>query len=166
MAVKAIPDGFHTVTPYLVITGRLAAAITDYYKEALSALTERFRMNELGPDGKRSATRRLQVGDSIIMLADEKSRTWEFKESVFASAGGARYEPDALCSRRATRLISQADFKAGGKVFIRPIQVQFYGDRSGTLTDPFGHCWTISTHMEDLSIEEINKRAERMMKKG
>ncbi len=154
MAVKPVPDGFHTVTPYLIIKG--AAAAIDYYKKAFGA-AERFRMN--GPDGKIGHAE-LQIGDSIIMLADENPHMG-FKSPQ--SLGGAGMSI-MLYVEDVDKRFPQA-IAAGGKI-LRPLQDQFYGDRSGTLTDPFGHCWTISTHKEDLSMEEINKRGEAMMKKG
>ncbi len=154
MTAKAIPDGFHTVTPYLIITG--AAAAIEYYKKAFGAV-ERFRMN--GPDGKIGHAE-LQIGDSIIMLADENPHM-SFKSPQ--SLGGAGMSI-MLYVEDVDKRFPQA-IAAGGKV-LRPLQDQFYGDRSGTFTDPFGHCWTISTHKEDLSVEEINKRGEEMMKKG
>ena len=153
MAVKAIPDGFHSVTPYLVITG--AAAALDYYKKAFGAV-ERFRMN--GPDGKIGHAE-MQIGDSIIMLADENPHMGFKSPSSLGGAGMSLM----LYVQDCDKIYSQA-ISAGGKVF-RPVQDQFYGDRSGTFTDPFGHVWTISTHKEDLSMEEINKRAAAMMPK-
>jgi len=111
MAVRPIPDGYHAVTPYLIVEG--AARALDFYKDVFGA-TEQMRM--AGPAG-RVAHAEIRIGDSVVMLADE-------------------------------------------------VQDQFYGDRSGTLEDPFGHIWTVSTHVEDLTPEEISQRAEQAMKQG
>ena len=148
MAVKTIPDGYHSVTPYLIITG--AAEAIDYYKKAFGA-TELLRMP--APDGKIGHAE-IKIGDSPIMLADE------FPEMGYKS-------PQTLGGSPVSIMIYVADVDtvfdqavaAGGKVQ-RPVKDQFYGDRSGTLEDPFGHVWHVTTHKEDLSVEEMERRAK------
>lgn len=152
MPVKAIPDGYHSVTPYLIVKG--AAQALDFYKKAFSA-TEIMRME--GPGGKIGHAE-IKIGDSPVMLADE------FPEM------GAR-SPQSLGGTPLSLLVYVEDvdarFKqavAAGATVLRPVQDQFYGDRSGTLSDPFGHQWTIATHKEDLTMDEINKRSAAFLK--
>ena len=147
MPVKPIPDGYHSVTPYLIVKG--AAAALDFYKQAFGA-TELFRMP--GPDG-RIGHAEIKIGDSPIMLADEFP---EIDARSPKSLGGTPvgillYVPNV------DALTAQA-IAAGAKV-LKPLQDQFYGDRSATVEDPFGHKWTIATHTEDLTPEEMQKRA-------
>ena len=147
MAVKTIPDGYHSVTPYLIISG--AADAIDYYKNAFGA-TELLRMP--APGGKVGHAE-IKIGDSPIMLADE------FPEMGYKS-------PTTLGGSPVSIMIYVEDvdsvFKkaitAGGKEQ-RPVKDQFYGDRSGTLADPFGHIWHVATHTEDVSAEEMERRA-------
>jgi PhnB protein len=146
MAAKPIPEGYHSVTPYLIIKG--AAAAIDYYKKAFSA-TELFRIG--GPNGCIGHAE-IRIGDSNIMLADEFPQMGALSPQTI---GGT---PVGICLyvENADKVFNQA-VAAGGKVE-RPLQDQFYGDRSGTLVDPFGHKWTVATHKEDLTPEEIAKR--------
>jgi PhnB protein len=152
MAVKPIPDGYTTVTPYLYIRG--AAKALEFYKQAFGA-RELFRLP--GPDGKLGHAE-MQIGNARIMMADEHPQM------------GAR-SPQMLGGVASSILLYVEDVDsrfqqavaAGGKV-VRPLTDQFYGDRSGTLEDPFGHVWTIATHKEDVSSAEMNKRMEAMMK--
>jgi PhnB protein len=145
---KPIPDGYHSVTPYLIING--AADALEYYKKAFGA-TELFRMP--APEGKIGHAE-IKIGDSPIMLADE------FPEMGYKS-------PKSLGGSPVSIMIYVDDvdtvFKqavdAGGKEQ-RPIKDQFYGDRSGTLEDPFGHVWHVATHKEDISPEEMERRAK------
>ena len=147
MAVKAIPDGYNSVTPYLIISG--AADAIDYYKKAFGA-TELMRMP--APGGTVGHAE-IKIGDSPIMLADE------FPEMGYKS-------PQTLGGSPVSIMIYVADvdsvfnqaIAAGGKVQ-RPVKDQFYGDRSGTLEDPFGHVWHVATHKEDVSAEEMERRA-------
>src|SRR5687767_11888085 len=149
--VKPIPEGYHSITPYLVIDG--AAEALEYYKKAFGA-TELFRMEHEGKIGHAE----MKIGDSPFMLADENAQMG-FKG------------PKALGGTPVSLMIYVDDvdttfkqaLEAGG-VEMKPLQDQFYGDRSGTLTDPFGHVWTVATHIEDVSPEEINRRAEAFMK--
>jgi len=149
--VKPVPDGYHTVTPYLIVNG--AAAAIDFYKKAFGA-EELFRMPT--PAGKVGHAE-IQIGDSHVMLADEFP---EMGAKGPVSFGGSPvhlllYVND--CDAMFRRAV-----EAGGKVK-RPLKDQFYGDRSGSIEDPFGHDWTIATHKEDLSPEEMNRRAAAAM---
>ena len=143
---KPIPEGYHSVTPYLIIKG--ATEAIDFYKKAFGA-TELFRMP--APEGKIGHAE-IKIGDSPIMLADE------FPEMGYKS-------PQTLGGSPVSLMIYVADvdtlFKqaiaAGGKEQ-RPVKDQFYGDRSGTLEDPFGHVWHVATHKEDVSPEEMVRR--------
>ncbi len=145
--VKPIPEGYHSVTPYLSIKG--AAAAIDFYKQVFGA-TELFRM--AGPDGKIGHAE-IKIGDSPIMLADE------YPEMEFVSPQTLGGSPIGLMI-----YVDDVDtmFKnaiSGGAKEIKPLQNQFYGDRSGTLKDPFGHVWTVATHIEDIAPEEMERRA-------
>src|SRR5690348_3667073 len=144
---KAVPDGYHTATPYLIVKG--AAAALDFYKKAFGA-TELFRM--AGPDGKIGHAE-IKIGDSPIMLADE------------VPAMGQR-SPHSLGGSPVSILLYVEDVDAvfnqavaAGANVARPVADQFYGDRTGGVTDPFGHAWYIATHKEDVSSEELQKRA-------
>jgi PhnB protein len=152
MAVNPIPAGYHSATPYLIVKG--AARALAYYKKAFGA-TELMRFE--GP-GDKIAHSEIKIGDSIIMVADEHPEMgYRSPETLGGSPVGlCLYVPDV------DALFSQA-IAAGGKE-VRPLKDQFYGDRSGTLTDPFGHQWTISTHIEDVSQEECHRRMMTMMK--
>ena len=144
--VKPIPDGYHTITPYLSIKG--AAGAIDFYKKAFGA-TEVMRLAQ--PDG-RVGHAELQLGDSRIMLADE------FPEMGFRgplSLGGSSVTIHLYVED--VDAVARQAVAAGAKM-LRPVQDQFYGDRSGTLTDPFGHLWMVATHKEDVSVEEMQKR--------
>jgi PhnB protein len=146
MAVKPVPDGYHTVTPYLIING--AAQAIEFYKRAFGA-TELVRMPE--PNG-RIGHAEIKIGDSMIMLADEHH---EMGYRGPRTLGGTSvsillYVPDV------DRVFDRA-IEAGAKSQ-RPVANQFYGDRMGTLEDPFGHVWTIGTHIEDISPEEMKRR--------
>jgi PhnB protein len=143
--VKPIPEGYHSVTPYLVMKG--AADAIEFYKKAFGA-TELFRMDHEGKIGHAE----LKIGDSPIMLADENP---EMGYLGPLSIGGT---PVSLMIyvEDVDKIYPQAI--AAGGVELKPLQDQFYGDRSGTLKDPFGHIWTVSTHKEDVTPEEMDKR--------
>ena len=145
--VKPIPDGYHSITPYLSIKG--AADAIDFYKRAFGA-TEVMRFPH--PDG-RVGHAEVKIGDSRVMLADE------FPEMDFRSphAFGGSPVHIHLYVEDVDAVVKQA-LAAGAKVH-KPVQDQFYGDRSGSLADPYGHVWHVSTHKEDLSMEEMKKRA-------
>jgi PhnB protein len=149
--VKAIPDGYHTVTPYLCIEG--AAPAIEFYKKAFGA-RELMRMPT--PDGKIGHAE-IQIGDSRIMLADESQQM------------GTR-SPQTLGGSPVTILLYVEDVDkmfnqavAAGAKAERPPKNEFYGDRSSALRDPFGHRWYIHTHVEDVTPEEMHKRMASMV---
>lgn len=145
--VKPIPEGYHSVTPYLIVKG--AAKAIEFYKQAFGA-TELGRMT--APDGKIGHAE-IQIGDSRVMLADEfPERNIRGPESLGGTPVMIHLYFDDVDT------VAKRAVAAGAKE-IRPVQDQFYGDRSGMFSDPFGHQWNIATHMEDLSAEEIGKRA-------
>jgi PhnB protein len=151
--VKPVPAGFHTVTPYLAC-GDGAAAI-EFYKKAFGA-QEKFRM--ANPDGNIGHAE-LAIGDSRIMLAGDHP-AMDFLSPK--SRGGSTVhlhlyvkDCDALTERAV---------KAGAKL-VRKVEDQFYGDRLGTVEDPFGHVWHLATHVEDLSMAELKKRGAEAMKR-
>ena len=143
--VKPIPEGYHSVTPYLSIKGAVKAL--EYYKKAFGAI-ELFRMEHEGRIGHAE----IKIGDSPIMLADE----YPEMGSVSPQTLGGSPVGIMIYVENVDTVFKQA-IDAGG-VEKKALQDQFYGDRSGTLTDPFGHVWTVATHVEDLSPEEIEKR--------
>jgi len=147
--VHYIPKGYNSVTPYLVIKG--AAKAIEYYKNVFGA-TVVVRMD--GPDGQVGHAE-LQIGDSRIMLADENpSMGNRSAESIGASPVSLLvYIPD--CDKVVAKAV------AGGAKILKPVQDQFYGDRSGFIQDPFGHLWGVATHKEDVSAEEMEKRAKK-----
>lgn len=150
--VPHIPKGYNSITPYLVIRG--AAKAIDYYKSVFGA-TEVFRFN--GPNGTVGHAE-LKIGDSNIMLADEKPEMGQGYSSA-ATIGATPvslylYLPDVDDVIR--RAVS-----AGAKI-LKPVEDQFYGDRSGFIQDPFGHLWAIATHVEDVSPEEMNERMKKL----
>ena len=152
--VRAIPEGYHAITPYLVVKG--AAKAIDFYKKVFGA-REKFRMD--GPGGT-VAHAEIEIGDSVVMLADENPQHGALSP---ATVGGTPvsimlYVEDV--DRTAETLT-----KAGAKT-LRPVQDMFYGDRSGGFEDPFGHHWHVSTHIEDVSPEEIERRMRTMSKPG
>lgn len=149
--VKPIPEGYPRVTPYLCVDG--AAAAIGFYQKVLGA-EERMRM--AAPDGKVGHSE-LTIGDSVIMLSDEYP---EMDAVGPRSVGGTPvtlsvYVEDA----DATFELALAE----GAEELRPVETHFYGDRGGTFEDPFGHRWNVSTHVEDVPPEEMEKRAAEMM---
>jgi len=152
VAVKPIPDGYHSVTPYLVVKD--AAKALEFYKKALAA-KELMRMP--GPGGKVMHAE-IRIGNSVVMMADEFPQMGASSPQTLGGSpvGLMVYVEDA------DAVFNQA-VAAGAKVE-RPIQDQFYGDRSGTLVDPFGHKWTIGTHKEDVPPEEMQRRLEEFKK--
>jgi PhnB protein len=151
MAVKHVPEGYHAVTPYLFIQG--AASALEFYKRAFGAV-EMLRFE--GPDGTIGHAE-IRIGDSPVMLADEVP---EMEARSPRTYGGS---PVGLMIyvKDVDTTFPQA-IEAGGKE-LRPLADQFYGDRSGTLTDPYGHIWTVATHKEDVSREELRRRSEEQM---
>lgn len=152
MAVQPIPAGYHTVTPYLYIKG--AAEALDFYKKAFGA-TELFRMAD--PSG-RIGHAEIKIGDSPIMMADE------FPDMGVRGPKTLGGVSSSICLYVTDVDARFAQAVAAGAKVLRPLQDQFYGDRSGTVEDPFGHTWTIATHKEDVAPAEMDKRFAEMMK--
>jgi PhnB protein len=151
MAVKPIPDGYHSVTPYLTVRG--AAKAIDFYKEAFGAV-EVLRMPM--PDGS-IAHAEVKIGDSVVMMGEENP-AWGNKSPQALGgtpAGLMIYVPD--CDAVFNRAL------AAGATVMKPLADQFYGDRSGTVIDPFGHAWTVATHVEDVGPAEMQKRMDAMV---
>jgi PhnB protein len=150
---KAIPEGYHSITPYLYMSD--AQGAIEFYKRAFGAV-EIFRMD--APGGKIGHAE-LRIGDSIVMLADE------FPEMGARSPQSIGGSPMSLLLyvEHVDQVFERA-VKEGATVD-RPVQNQFYGDRTGGVKDPFGHTWYIATHVEDISPEEMQKRAAEEMAK-
>jgi len=148
--VQAIPSGYSGVTPYLIIRG--ATRALDFYKKAFGGVE---LMRFPGPGGTIGHAE-IKIGEGIVMLADEMPDTPYRSPEAFGGTAVSLmfYVPDV--DKRFAQAVS-----AGAKVQ-REVKDQFYGDRSGTLVDPFGHIWTIATHVEDVSPEEMKKRMAAM----
>ena len=153
MPVKPVPEGYHTITPHLIV--RDAARAIEFYKQAFGA-KDRGVMK--GPDGKVMHAE-LQIGDSILMLADEMP---EFGSRSPQSIGGS---PTGLhiYTDNVDAAFDRA-VKAGAQVEM-PVMEQFWGDRYGKLKDPFGHSWSVATHVKDLSVEEMKRGMDEAMAK-
>ncbi len=147
MSTNHIPSGYHSVTPYLILQD--AANAIEFYKRAFGA-SERMRFD--APGGKIGHAE-IQIGNSPVMLADE-CPDMGFRSPQSLGGAGASL---MVYVENVDQLFSQAI--SAGATMLRPVQHQFYGDRSGTLQDPFGHVWTIATHVEDVSPEELQRRA-------
>ncbi len=148
---KAIPDGFHSLTPYLAL--RDAAKAVEFYKAALGAV----ELYRLPMPGGKIAHGELQVGDSRLMFSDAMPE-WGNKSAK--DYGGT---PVGLCIyTEDVEALAERFVKAGGKV-LRPLENEFYGDRSGRFEDPEGYKWTLSQHIEDVSPEEMQRRMAKMM---
>lgn len=154
MSVNPIPNGYHSVTPYIVVNG--AARAIEFYRQAFGA-EEVLRMPF---DEKKLAHAEIRIGDSMIMLSDE----WPDQDMLGPKARGGPtgllmiYVPDVDAAyERAV---------AAGAEPSRPVTDQFYGDRSGSVIDPFGHHWTIATHVEDLSEAELQQRMQSWAKES
>ena len=150
-AVSPIPEGYPQVTPYLFVDG--AAAAIDFYTRVFGA-SERMRMP--GPEG-RIGHAELQLGNSVIMLADE-----------FPEMG--QRGPRSIGGTPVTMSVYTEDVDAvferavqGGATPLQPVQDQFYGDRSGQFEDPFGHRWSVASHVEDVPPDEMARRAAQAM---
>jgi PhnB protein len=152
--VKPIPDGYHNMTPYLIVDG--AAKAIDFYKTVFGA-TEKMRMPS--PGGKVGHAE-LTLGDSMIMLADEHPEMGARAPHAYGGSAVSLmlYVPD-VDATVATAI-------AGGAKIVRKVENQFYGDRMGTIEDPFGHRWYVATHVEDVPPEEMAKRAADAMSKS
>jgi PhnB protein len=152
--VSPIPAGYHSVTPYLMV--RDAAKALAFYRQAFDA-EELMRFE--GPPG-RIAHAEVKIGDSHVMLADEQAEQGFVGPQTLGGAGMSLMlyvrDVDATFGRAV----------AAGATVRRPVADQFYGDRVGTLTDPFGHVWSIATHKEDVPVDEAKRRMEALMKQG
>jgi PhnB protein len=153
-SVKPIPEGYHSVTPYLIVKG--AARAIEFYEKAFGA-TELYRI--MGP-GDVVGHAELQLGDSRIMLADEHP---EVGARGPQSVGGTPVTIHLYVEDVDTTV--ERALAAGAKV-TRPVADQFYGDRLGVLTDPFGHVWSVATHREDVSEDELKRRAAAQQPHG
>jgi PhnB protein len=148
---KPVPDGYHTVTPYLTLDD--AAAAIDYYEQAFGA-KERVRMDM--PNGKVGHAE-LEIGDSLVMLSD-------------AMPDGSSQPPSELGGTTAGVFLYVEDVDAvvkkavdGGGTITMEVEDQFWGDRFGSVRDPFGHVWSVATHVEDVPPEEMAERAKAAM---
>ena len=151
-ATKPIPEGYHTATPYLIVNG--AAEAIEFYERAFGA-TELLRMAH---PQSGIAHAEIKIGDSVIMLADENPNMgYRGPRSLGGSTVSIMlYVSDVDDTfERAVKVGARAQ---------RPVANQFYGDRSGTLEDPFGHFWTIATHIEDVAPDEMKRRVEAAFK--
>jgi PhnB protein len=153
MSVNHVPEGYHSVTPYLAVAG--AAEAIDWYVKAFGA-TELFRMEHEGRIGHAE----IKIGDSPVMLADEHS---EIDHLGPKSRGGATTSFMIYLENVDAAFRRAVD---AGATELRPVQDQFYGDRSGTLADPFGHVWTLATHVEDVPEEEMRRRMDAFAKQA
>jgi PhnB protein len=151
-AAKPIPEGHHTVSPYLIVDG--GARALDFYKKAFGA-TELFRME--APGGKIGHAE-IKIGDSVVMLADVHAEMQAHDPHHYKGSPVSLH----VYVEDVDKVAKQAT--AAGATVKRPVQDQFYGDRSGSFEDPFGHTWHISTHKEDLTPEEIGRRAAQQKK--
>jgi PhnB protein len=148
--IKPIPDGYHTATPYLIITN--AAHAIEFYKEAFGA-TELMRLAT--PDGKLMHAE-IKIGNSPIMLCDE-CPDWN---ALSPQTIGGTTVSIVLYVDDVDAVVNRA--VATGATVLMPVEDQFWGDRMGTVVDPYGHKWSIATHTEDVSPEEIDKRAKAL----
>jgi PhnB protein len=150
MTVKWKPDGYSSVNPYLIVKG--AAKALEFYAKAFGAV-ERMR---LPMPGDRIGHCEFTIGGSVVMMADESPDM-----GAMAPQPGARPPAFLMIYVEDADAVFAKAMAAGAKEF-RPMATQFYGDRSGTVIDPFGHYWTISTHVEDVSAAEMEKRMAKM----
>lgn len=152
-SVKPIPDGYHTVTPYLSVKG--GAAALAFYQQAFGA-TVLYRLDM--PDGTLGHAE-IQIGDCRLMLADEMPPMPDTVIESPRTRGGSTvalhlYVPNV--DEQFARAV------AAGATVRRPVTNQFYGDRTGTIEDPFGHIWSLATHVEEVSPEELQRRVAAM----
>ena len=148
--VEPIPVGYHNITPYLIV--RNAAAAIDFYKKAFNAVE---LMRFLGPGGKIMHAE-VKIGDSPVMLAEEMPEEGYVGPQTLGGVGVSMMLYVEDVDTRFAQAI------AAGATIKRPVQDQFYGDRNGTLVDPFGHVWSIGTHKEDVPMEEMQRRMAKL----
>jgi len=151
MTVNAIPEGYHSVTPYLIVDG--AEEAIRWYETAFGA-TEVMRL----PMGDKIAHAEIRIGDSHVMLSDE----WPDHGKLGPKARGGSTSSLMIYLDDVDAAFDRA-VAAGGTVE-RPVEDQFYGDRSGSIVDPFGHSWMLSTHVEDVPAEELQRRMAEFSK--
>ncbi|MGH8077971.1 MAG: VOC family protein [Lysobacter sp.] len=157
MAVQSIPTGYHSVTPYLVVDN--AAKALEFYQNALNA-KELFRLPIPGKNGgEKIGHAEIKIGDSQVMLSDE----YPDMDAVGPKTLGGTSASFMIYVEDVDKAFDQA-IKAGGKP-VQPVENQFWGDRTGTLLDPFGHKWTLGTHIEDVPPEEMQTRMQEWSKK-
>lgn len=151
-AVKPVPTGYHSITPYMIVRG--AARAIDFYKQAFGAV-EMLRIP--GPNNTIGHAE-IQIGDSVVMLADE------MPDAPYRSPDAFGGSPVSLMIyiENVDNVFARA--LALGAKQVRAVQDQFYGDRSGNLIDPFGHVWTVATHVEDVTPEELQRRMDALPK--
>ncbi|HVH80881.1 MAG TPA: VOC family protein [Stellaceae bacterium] len=149
-SVNPIPDGYRSLTPYLIVPD--GAGAVRFYEQVFGA---KLRLKLARPDGKLGHTE-LEIGDSVVMLADEHPDHHAYPPRHFGGSPVTLHlyveDVDALVARAV----------AAGARLTRPVENQFYGDRSGSFTDPSGHVWHVATHVEDVPPDEINRRAAAM----
>ena len=150
-----IPEGYHSVTPYIIVDD--ANAAIDFYTRAFGA-SEKFRL----PMGDKVGHAELQIGDSVVMLADEfPERDIRGPKARGGTSSSLMIYVDDVDT------VFQRAIDAGGRLDgDMGVKDQFYGDRSGTLIDPFGHKWTVATHVEDVPEDELQRRMEQFSKQS
>lgn len=144
---RPVPEGFHSITPYLVVDG--AAAAIDFYREAFGA-EELMRL----PMGEKLGHAEIRIGDSIVMLSDE----WPEMELLAPPHRGGATSSCVLYVADVDAAFDRA-LQAGARAE-RAVETQFWGDRSGTVVDPFGHRWSLATHVEDVPDDEMRQRMQ------
>jgi len=152
--VKKIPDGYHSITPMLIVKDGLKAI--EYYKKVFGAIDKGTMMM---PDNKSVAHAELMIGDSKIMLSDEFPEMKSLSPTTVGGSPVSLY----LYVEDVDKTFNLAVTEGGKSLF--PVQDRFYGDRHGTIQDPFGHIWSIATHIKDLTEEEMKKAAEEAFSK-
>ncbi|MBI1381920.1 MAG: VOC family protein [Planctomycetaceae bacterium] len=150
MSVAAIPPGYHSVTPYLVVKG--ARAALDFYAKAFGAKTT--LVLDM-PDGSIGHAE-IQIGNSMVMLGEENPAYGAVSPTTLGGNGTSLMVYLSDVDKAFARAL------AAGAVEVRPLADQFYGDRTGTCVDPFGHQWTLATHVEDVPPEEIARRVAKL----
>jgi PhnB protein len=150
MAVKPIPQGYHSVTPYLIFDD--AAGAIEFYKKALGAV----ELMRFPAPNNRIGHAEIKIGDSPVMLADENA---EMNARSPRTIGGSPVSLMVYVEDVDARV---AQAVAAGAKITRPVANQFYGDRTGGIEDPFGYHWYIATHVEDVSMDELKRRAKEM----
>lgn len=152
--VKKIPDGYHSITPMLIVKDGLKAI--EYYKKVFGAIDKGTMMM---PDNKSVAHAELMIGDSKIMLSDEFPEMKSLSPTTIGGTPVSLY----LYVEDVDKTFNLAVAEGGKSLF--PVQDRFYGDRHGSIQDPFGHIWSIATHIKDLTEEEMKKAAEEAFSK-